>query len=116
MQNDKCMLKESNYAKIQIVTPVDNAPAMRSAIGRAGAGEQGKYVYCTSSWRSTGRFLPLAGAQPAIGKVGEMEEVEEEIIQVICHKDKVADVIRAIKETHPYEEPAIDIFGRFEVE
>lgn len=110
------MLSESDYVKIQIATPVDHTPAMREAIGKAGAGEQGNYSYCSSSWRSVGRFLPLAGAHPAIGKVGEMEEVEEEIIQVICHKDKVADVIRAIKETHPYEEPAIDILPRFELE
>lgn len=110
------MHSESNYVKIQIATPVDNASAMREAIGKAGAGEQGNYAHCTSSWRSIGRFLPLAGAQPTIGKLGELEEVEEEIIQVICHKDKVVDVIRAIKETHPYEEPAIDIFPRFELE
>ena len=107
------MFRESDYLKIQIATPVGNAPVMREAIGKAGAGEQGNYAYCSGSWKSVGRFLPLAGAHPAIGKVGELEEVEEEIIQVICHKDKLSQVIRAIKEAHPYEEPAIDILPRF---
>lgn len=108
--------KESDYVKIQIATPVPNAPAMREAIGKAGAGEQGRYAFCSGSWRSTGRFLPLGGARPAIGTVGEMQEVEEEIIQVICHQDKLAEVIRIMKQTHPYEEPAIDILPRYEIE
>lgn len=110
------MLKESDYVKVQVAVPADNAPAMREALARAGAGMQGNYTNCSGSWRAVGRFLPIDGAKPAIGERGKLEEVEEEIIQVICHKDKVTKVIQAIKETHPYEEPAIDIFPRYEVE
>ena len=110
------MFKQSDYVKIQIATPMDNAQAMREAIGKAGAGEQGNYAYCSGSWRAIGRFLPRPGARPAIGNVGKLEEVEEEIIQVICHKDKLRGVILAIRETHPYEEPAIDMLPRFELE
>ena len=110
------MLKESAYVKIQTATPVSNAVALREAIASAGAGVQGNYSNCSGSWRSIGRFVPTPGAKPAIGHEGKLEEVEEEIIQTICHKDKVADVIAAIRGVHPYEEPPIDIIPRYELE
>jgi len=109
-------MKESPYVKIMVSVPVPQADEVRAAMGRAGAGKQGEYEYCSASYRVIGRFLPLAGANPAIGTVGEMEEVEEEMITTICHKDILAAVIREIQRVHPYEEPAIDILPRFEIE
>ena len=38
-----------------------------------------------------------------------MEFVEEEKLEVVCNVDKVKDAISALRRTHPYEEPAIDI-------
>ena len=84
--------------------------------GESGAGQQGEYAYCSASYRAIGRFLPLPGAEPAIGAIGQLAEVEEEVIQAICHRDHVAAVILAIKKVHPYEEPAIDIMPRLEIE
>ncbi|MFA6427429.1 MAG: hypothetical protein WCW16_03215 [Candidatus Magasanikbacteria bacterium] len=109
-------LKESNYVKIVTSIPVESADVVRNALGEAGAGEQGNYEYCSGSYRQIGRFRPLKGAHPAIGEVGKMEEVEEEVVEVICHKDKLENVIQALRKAHPYEEPAIDIFPRYEIE
>ena len=116
LTRSRAMLKESDYVKIQVATPVANAAAMRKALGQASAGVQGKYKYCSGSWRAIGRFIPIYGAKPAIGETGKLEEVEEEVIQTICHKDKVAEVLTAIRSVHPYEEPTIDIMPRYEVE
>lgn len=110
------MLKESDYVKIHTAVPVANADTVRRAMGDTGAGEQGNYAHCSGSVRSIGRFTPTAGARPAIGKVGKPEEVDEEIIEMLCHKDILHNVIATIKKAHPYEEPAIDIFPRLEVE
>lgn len=110
------MLKESSYVKIHISVPLDYADNVRGAIGEAGAGKQGNYAHCSGSVRSIGRFVPLEGSRPSIGEVGKSEEVEEEIIQTICHKDLVEEVVSAIRKVHPYEEPAIDIFPRLELE
>jgi len=109
------MLKQSDFVKIRTAVPADSAEKVRKALGEAGAGVQGNYSYCSGSIESVGRFLPLEGANPAIGKQGEFEEVEEEIIEMLCHKDKVEEVIKALKQAHPYEEPAIDILPRLEV-
>lgn len=109
-------LRESHFVKIQVAVPVSHADDLRAALGRAGAGKQGHYEYCSGSWRSIGRFYPLPDAKPAIGEVGTMEEVEEEVIETICHKDIVPAVVAAIRNVHPYEEPPIDIISRLELE
>ncbi len=106
---------ESDYVRLVICTPTTHADIVRSALGDAGAGEQGNYSHCSSSYRSTGRFIPLTGADPAVGTIGVLETVAEETIVTICHKDKLKDVIAAVKKVHPYEEVPIDIIPRFEV-
>ena len=110
------MRKESDFVKIKITVPVESANKVREALGVAGAGKQGNYSHCSFSTRGIGRFLPGAGANPAIGEVGKLEEVEEEMIETICHKDLIEKVILAVKNAHPYEEPAIDIVPRLEIE
>mgnify|MGYP001566023310 CR=1 FL=1 len=110
------MLRESLYVKIRVTVPLSHAEAVREVLGKNGAGEQGKYIFCSGSYRMTGRFMPQVGANPAIGMVGAFEEVDEEMIEVICHTEKVKTVIDAVRAVHPYEEPAIDIVPRFEVD
>ena len=109
------MLKESNYVKIRVSAPLVAALKVRQAMGRAGAGVQGDYIFTSASIKQTGRFKPLPGARPAIGKIGQLEAVEEELIETICHKDLVEKTIAAIKKAHPYEEPAIDIIPRYDI-
>ncbi|OGH72205.1 MAG: hypothetical protein A2921_03710 [Candidatus Magasanikbacteria bacterium RIFCSPLOWO2_01_FULL_43_20b] len=110
------MLRESEFVKIRVTVPRGEvAEKVRQVLGEAGAGVQGNYDNCSFSYPVVGRFRPLAGANPAIGSVGKLEEVEEEMIEMLCHKDKVEEVIAALKKAHPYEEPAIDIIPRLEV-
>ncbi|MFA4830679.1 MAG: hypothetical protein WC862_03650 [Patescibacteria group bacterium] len=110
------MLNQSNYLKIKVTVPVDSADKVRQALGEAGAGKLGNYDFCSFSYPVKGRFRPLEGANPAIGKVGDLEEVKEECIECICHKNILTEAISALKKAHPYEEPAIDIIPRYEIE
>ena len=96
--------------KIVVFAPKSHAEAIRQALGDAGAGRIGLYSHCSYSVDGVGRFMPLEGAQPAIGEVGQFEEVEEERIECICEREKAREVIAAIRGVHPYEEPAIDIY------
>ena len=110
------MLKNSTFVKIRVVAPASHAEKIREALSASGAGTMGKYDSCSFSYPVTGRFRPQPGARPVIGKVGQLETVAEEVIEVICHRDKVAAVIATVKKAHPYEEPAIDIMPRFELQ
>ena len=95
--------------KIFVTVPCENTADVRTAMCNAGAGIIGNYSFCSTSVKSTGTFIPNDDANPYIGKQNELEFVEEDKIEVICDVDKVKNVIQALRETHPYEEPAIDI-------
>jgi hypothetical protein len=95
--------------KVVVYVPAVAADAVRAAIGKAGAGRQGNYSDCSFSVTGVGRFKPQDGAHPAIGCVGELEEVSEERIEAACESGLLRDVIAAIVAAHPYEEPAIDV-------
>ncbi len=101
-----------NLKNLKLVTyvPESHADAVRKAIGEAGGGILGNYDNCTFSTKGIGRFRPLEGANPTIGKVGETEEVMEERIEVTVQKDKLNAIIEAIKSVHPYEEIPIDVY------
>lgn len=101
-----------DYSNVKIVVyvPTKNADALRKAIGDIGAGTIGNYSHCSFSSKGTGRFFPKEGANPTIGEVGKLESVEEERIEVTCLKEKMNEVVKTIKENHPYEEVALDIY------
>jgi len=95
--------------KIRVTVPTDSAEKVRLALGEAGAGKIGNYIHCTTSYPVTGRFLPQEDANPSVGEVGKMEEVEEVMIEIVCDTIKLEEIIKVLKEVHPYEEPAIDL-------
>ncbi len=96
--------------KIVVGVPETHADAVRQALGEAGAGRVGDYEFTSFSVKGTGRFLPMAGAHPAIGEVGRLEEVAEERIETVCRRRDLGKVIAAIKRVHPYEEVPIDVY------
>ena len=99
-----------NNVKIIVIIPVDNVEDVRKVICEAGAGIIGNYTYCSITTKCIGTFKPTENANPYIGKKNKLEFVEEEKLEVRCNINKVKDIISKIREVHPYEEPAIDIF------
>jgi dinuclear metal center YbgI/SA1388 family protein len=89
--------------------PVDAADAVRAAVFAAGAGQIGDYSHCCWTTSGTGQFLPHDGATPTIGRVGSVEHVAEERIEVIAPSSRRAAVLAAMRAAHPYEEPAFDV-------
>jgi len=69
---------------IVMFAPMEAADVVRDAAASAGAGAIGNYRACSFSAPGEGRFLPVAGAQPAIGAVGTPEVVAEQRIEVVC--------------------------------
>jgi hypothetical protein len=95
--------------KVVVYVPITHGGAIRDAAGKAGAGQQGNYSFCSFSVTGVGRFKPQSGAQPAIGSIGKLEEVPEERIEFACDAALLHKVMAAIVAVHPYEEPAIDV-------
>jgi hypothetical protein len=89
--------------------PVGATQAVLDAVFAAGAGTLGDYRECAFTARGTGQFRPVAGADPAIGTVGDLERVAEERVEVMLHRDQRRDVVAALRAAHPYEEPAFHL-------
>lgn len=100
----------SNNVKIVVFVPETHTDVVREAIGKAGAGKIGNYSHCSFSSKGIGRFKPEDGANPHIGEVGKFEEVTEERIETVCSREKLQEVITAIKAVHPYDEVALDVY------
>lgn len=92
-----------------IYTPAGHAQAIRSAVFTAGAGHIGEYAQCSWSVTGTGQFLPGASSRPTIGRVGTVEYVSEDRVEVVAPSRARAAIHAALLAAHPYEEPAFDI-------
>ncbi len=104
----------TEQVKIVVFVPRSYADVVRQAMGDAGAGRIGNYSHCSFSVDGIGRYRPLAGAHPAIGEVGMFESVPEERIECVCERRSAKAVLMAIRQVHPYEEVAIDIYPLLE--
>jgi dinuclear metal center YbgI/SA1388 family protein len=76
------------------------------ALHKAGAGNIGEYKDCSFQVGGVGSFRPGTSANPTIGNIGALEQVEENRIEVILPAYRKSAVLRAMKEAHPYEEVA----------
>lgn len=95
--------------KLVVFVPVADAAKVRDAITAAGAGAIGDYDSATFTSPGEGRFRPLPGANPAIGRVGDLETVEEVRIESVLDRRLRGPVVAAMLAAHPYEEPAYDV-------
>ena len=98
------------FVKIVVYTPVSHAEKIRRVLAETGCGYMGKYDFCSFSVKGVGRFRPLKGAKPFVGRAGKIEKIAEERIETICPKVKLKQTLAMLKKVHPYEEPAIDVY------
>lgn len=95
--------------KISVTIPPESTETVRNAIFEAGAGIIGDYSHCSIVSKCIGTFKPSKNANPYIGEKNKVDFVEEEKLEFICNINIVSKVIEALRNTHPYEEPAINI-------
>ncbi|MGZ6804645.1 MAG: Nif3-like dinuclear metal center hexameric protein, partial [Nocardioidaceae bacterium] len=95
--------------KIVTFVPHSHTDEVRRALTEAGAGQIGAYDSCTFTAQGEGRFRPLDGSTPEIGRVGEVEVVDEHRVEAVLPRSRRAAVVAALRAVHPYEEPAYDV-------
>jgi Uncharacterized protein conserved in bacteria len=82
---------------------------VKNALFAQGAGALGAYDSCSWQVLGEGQFRPMKGANPFIGKEDCLERVKEWRIEMLVEDGKADAVIRALREAHPYEEPAFHL-------
>lgn len=103
-------LEETNvgrYFEVAVHVPESHVGKIRSAMSKAGAGNIGDYSECTYNIAGKGTFRPNDQANPYIGSSGSLEIVDEVRVSAVCPEYRLPAVLKAIRNVHPYEEPAI---------
>lgn len=97
--------------KLVTFVPEDHFEAIREALANAGAGQIGNYDSCVFTSPGTGYFRPNDQANPFSGKAGKLEKADELRIEAEVPEWLVGRVVSALKDAHPYEEVAYDIYS-----
>jgi dinuclear metal center YbgI/SA1388 family protein len=105
-------IERETTQEVKIVTfvPEEKADDMRAALASAGAGLIGNYEVCSFASPGTGTFYGKDGSKPAVGSSGRLERVSELRLEMVCSKKALALAIATLRQLHPYEEPAIDVY------
>ena len=95
--------------KLCFYVPATHLEAVKAAVFAAGAGRIGDYDSCCWQVLGQGQIRPLAGSDPFLGREGAVEQVEEYRVEMVCERAVVGAAVAAMKQAHPYEEPAWDV-------
>lgn len=96
--------------KLVFFVPETHVEAVKTAVFAAGAGRIGNYDCCAWQTLGEGQFRPLPGSDPFLGNTGTLETVAEYRVEMVCADEHIADALKALRQAHPYEEPAFDIW------
>ncbi len=96
--------------KLCFFVPESHLELVKSALFEAGAGRIGNYDCCAWQTLGQGQFRPLAGSEPYLGTTGEIERVAEYKVEMVCAEEVVAKAVAALRQAHPYEEPAFEVW------
>lgn len=101
--------------KITFYVPESQVEVVKNALFNAGAGHIGNYDRCAWQVKGEGQFRALSGSQPFLGKQEKLERVSEFRVELACDQNKIKQAISALKNAHPYEEPAYEVVGIIDV-
>ncbi|MGB9885422.1 MAG: Nif3-like dinuclear metal center hexameric protein [Moorellales bacterium] len=98
------------YYKLVTFVPEGYEDRVREALAQAGAGRIGAYSHCSFEVEGTGTFLPLEGANPFLGRPGNLERARERRLEMLVPRRRLGEALRALLSAHPYEEVAYDVY------
>jgi hypothetical protein len=96
--------------KLVVFVPREALDTVREALFAAGAGRIGDYERCSWYTEGTGTFLGGAFTSPSVGQPGRDERVAELRLETVYPSERQAEVVAALREAHPYEEPSFDLY------
>lgn len=102
--------------KLIYYVPESHLESTKQAIFSAGAGGIGNYEHCAWQVKGIGQFKPVKGADPYIGELGELKQVDEWRVETIVIEENAKAVAKALKASHPYEEPAFEFIQIIEID
>ncbi len=102
--------QKSNQYKLVVFIPEENIEQVSDAMFNSGAGIIGEYSKCSYKTNGEGTFQGSIDTNPVVGSKMNFEKVNEYRLEVLVNKWNLKNVLHALIKTHPYEEPAFDIY------
>jgi hypothetical protein len=96
--------------KLNYFVPEDAKEATKQALFDIGVGRYDNYECCSFETLGTGQFKPIDNAKPHIGELDKIEKVQEYKVEMICSAELIKKAVETLKEAHPYEEVAYEVF------
>ncbi len=96
--------------KLVVFVPAPQVEEVAEAIFSTGGGQIGEYEKCSYRLSGEGTFFGTDATNPVVGKRGRLERVEEIRLEAVLPKRRVAEITEAVRQAHPYEEPAFDVY------
>ncbi len=105
-------MDQPGHSQCKVVTfvPAGAVQLVANAVFAAGAGHIGDYSHCSFRTPGQGSFFGHESTTPSVGKRGRDETVNETRLEFVTPQHKLPRVITAMLQSHPYEEPAFDIY------
>lgn len=97
--------------KLVTFVPTADAGKVRNALFEAGAGHIGNYDSCSFNLSGTGSFRGNSQSNPYVGEKNQVHFEEETRVELIFPKNLQSGIVRALLNSHPYEEVAYDIYS-----
>ena len=102
--------KKSLLKKLVTFVPATHLEVVRENLFNAGAGNIGNYESCSFVLEGTGSFKGNENSNPFIGEKGKLSLENETRLELIFEAINESQIISALKQNHPYEEVAYDIY------
>ncbi len=111
LQNQQILSpKKDLLRKLVVFIPNSHLDSVRQAVFNAGAGKIGHYDQCSFGSEGVGTFRAGENTQAFVGKKMEFHQEKEVRFESVFPVQLERKVIKALLNTHPYEEVAYDIF------
>ena len=111
LKNTKILIPKENYIrKLVTYTIPEYADEVRNALFNAGAGSIGNYDNCSFNSKGIGTYMGNEHSNPEIGERFEFVQADEIKIEVTFEKHLETKILKALFQSHTYEEVAYEIY------
>ena len=101
--------KENVLSKIEFYTPKKYKEKILKKLFQLGAGRIGNYNSCSFQTLGKGTYIPEKKSKPLIGSLNKLESVNEVKIELIYQNNIEDELIKNLKQVHPYDQVAFFI-------
>jgi len=102
-------LPPDEECKLITFCPEDKIEELRLALSSVSCGTIGDYQQCSFATQGTGTFIGGEGSSPTHGEAGKLQRVIECKFEMVVSKASLSLAIQALRQFHPYEEPALEV-------